>query len=218
MKTSHRVIIALSFAASVAVFVYFSGGQPSPLSATEETKAPLGPLRSVLSAVDMQDLAVSWVDTIVEIPRGSGIKYKYDEKTGGVQYERALPPNVQFPGEYGVVPYSLSGDGEPLEVIIVGQLPTFPGVLMQARPIGLIRMKIAPEQHDDKVIALPALDPSFDDIKDLSDLPLDMREEVAGFFRTFTNLDGSQAAVLGWGSAQEAQMAVLQARSAYARK
>lgn len=217
MKISLRLLFVLAFFVLIAVLAYILRGAATPASVAEEGDAPLGPLRSVVSALDTQEYAFSWVDVIVEIPRGSGTKYTYDERLRTVKFDRALPPSVRFPGEYGVVPHTRSGDGRALEVIVLGQEPTYPGVLIQARPIGLILMRIAAGVQDDKVLAVPALDPGFNAVTDITNLPLSMREEVAGFFRTFTNLDGKRAAVLGWGDAQQARQAILQARVAYTR-
>lgn len=217
MKISHRITIAAAFFTSIAAFVYFSSSPAVPLQASEDIDAPLGPLRGVLSAFHTQGHAVEWVGVVVEIPRGSGTKYKYDEHSNNVQFEKALPPNVQFPGEYGIIPGTRSGDGELLEVIVVGQLPTYPGVHIQVRPIGLIRIRNEDGVHDDKVIGLPALDQSFNPITDITNLPPEMREEVAGFFRTFTMFDGKQTAVIGWGNVVDAQKTIIHARTEYGK-
>jgi len=218
MQKPIRLIVAFTLFASIVGLTYFSNGEPTSASVTpEDTDTPLAPLRSVLSALNTQDHATSRIDVVVEVPQGSHTKYTYDQQSGTVQYDRPIPPAVRFPGEYGIVPGTLSGDNNPLEVIVMGQGPTFPGVHIPARPIGLIRIRIATGVQDDKVIALPALDPGFDKVIDLTNLSPDMREEIAGFFRSYVDFDGTRVGVIGWGDVEQAQLTVLQAKAAHAR-
>jgi inorganic pyrophosphatase len=150
------------------------------------------------------------VDAIVEIPRGSRNKYEYDPDTGFIRLDRVLFSSVHYPGDYGFIPGTLSSDGDPLDVLILVEEPTFPGCRVHVRPIGVL---IIEDDHevDEKILGVPTADPRFADVADLNDLPHHWLDEVEHFFETYKSLEGKSVTAKGWRGAREAA-AVLQKR------
>src|SRR4051794_35390244 len=100
------------------------------------------------------------VDAIVEIPRGSRNKYEFDPATGSIRLDRVLFSSVHYPGDYGFIPGTRSGDGDQLDVLILVEEPTFPGCRVRIRPIGVFLMQDG--QHvDEKILGVPVADPRF---------------------------------------------------------
>ena len=98
------------------------------------------------------------INVIVEIPKGSRNKYEFDKKTGAFRLDRVLYSSIHYPGDYGLIPQTFYDDGDPLDVLVMVNEPTFSGCIIQARPIGLFRMKDRGEP-DDKILAVPQQDP-----------------------------------------------------------
>ena len=144
-----------------------------------------------------KDLAPALVNVLVEIPMGSRIKYEMDHDTGLVSVDRVLFSPLHYPAEYGFIPSTLALDGDPCDALVLITGSTFPGVLLQARPIGLLKM--ADEKgEDDKVLCVAAHDPSYEHVKELEDLPPHFLKEVSHFFQTYKELEGKLVLILGW--------------------
>jgi inorganic pyrophosphatase len=113
------------------------------------------------------ELAV--VDAIVEIPKGCRNKYEFEPRTAKIRLDRVLYSSVHYPGDYGFIPGTKSGDGDPLDVLILVEEPTFPGCFVSVRPIGVLLMhdKKGP---DGKLLGVPVADPHFEEVHDLADL------------------------------------------------
>lgn len=218
MKKSHRLLIALVVFASVGAAAFLANGATVPASVTatqtEELRKPMGPLRSLYSAMTTGNNVPKYINVIVEIPQGSRNKYEFDTELGIMKLDRVLRSSVHYPGEYGIIPKTLAGDGDALDAIVLMGEPTYPGILIESRPIGVLMMQDGGEQ-DDKILAVPVRDVSYEDIEDLTDLSLHIREEIAEFFRTYKNLEGKQVKVLGWKNAEQAQEVILAAMAAY---
>lgn len=127
---------------------------------------------------------------MVEIPAGSFIKYELDEASGRVVVDRFLTTPVAYPANYGSLPSMFADDGDPLDILIFTRTPVAPGVLIEARPIGTLRMRDQGEV-DDKVIAVPAddVDPFYRDVRDIHDLPEEALAGIEAFFRTYKSND-----------------------------
>src|SRR5260221_116778 len=110
------------------------------------------------------------VDVIVEIPRGSRNKYEFDPATGSIRLDRVLFSSVHYPCDYGFIPGTRSADGDPLDVLILVEEPTFPGCRVRVRPIGVLLMRDA-EGEDEKIPGAPASDPRCPGVADLTELP-----------------------------------------------
>src|SRR5205085_9057265 len=120
------------------------------------------------------------VDAIVEIPRGSRSKYEFDPATGAIRLDRVLFSSVHYPGDYGFIPGTRGADGDPLDILILVEEPTFPGCRVRVRPIGVLLMH-AEKGADEKIIALPIADPRFAEVKDIAALPKHWLAEFATF-------------------------------------
>ncbi len=129
------------------------------------------------------------VDAIVEIPRGSRNKYEYDPATRSIRLDRVLFSSVHYPGDYGFIDGTKCGDGDPLDVLILVEEPTFPGCRVRVRPIGVLLM-VDECGEDEKILGVPEGDPRFAEVYDLKDLPQHWLAEVENFFATYKTLEG----------------------------
>lgn len=148
------------------------------------------------------------INVIVEIPKGSRNKYEYDKVIGAFRLDRVLYSPVHYPGDYGFVPQTYYSDGDPLDVLVVTNLPTFTGCIVEARPIGLFRM-LDKGDADDKVLAVLHYDPFFSDFDDYTNLPRHYLKEVEHFFTVYKDLEGSRVEPVGWENAAYAKERIL---------
>ncbi len=158
--------------------------------------------------------AEGWIEVVIESPRGSRYKYEDDHERGVFRLDRVLYSSVHYPTDYGFVPGTLSGDGDPLDVLVVVDEPTFPGCHVRARPIGTLTM-IDEKGTDEKILAVPVDDPRYKDIHDLSDLPEHWPREIAAFFRTYKELQGVQTDVRDWADAAEAWKIIAESQARF---
>jgi inorganic pyrophosphatase len=147
------------------------------------------------------------IDVIIEIPQGSRNKYEIDHTTGRIRLDRVLHSSVHYPTDYGFLPGSLSEDGDPLDVLVLTLNPTFPGCIVPARPIGVLRMR-DDKGPDEKILAVPIGDPRFDDIHDLPNLHGHWLREIENFFATYKLLEEKDTELYGWEGADEARRAI----------
>jgi inorganic pyrophosphatase len=143
------------------------------------------------------------VNAIIEIPKGGRNKYELDKETGLFRLDRYLFASSHYPGDYGLIPQTLAQDGDPLDILVMVNEATFSGCLIEARVIGLFKMK--DNGHDDfKVLAVPNSDPLFSEYHELDDVPANFLKEVEHFFATYKQLEGGVIEVQGWAPAKEA--------------
>lgn len=154
------------------------------------------------------------IDVFVEIPRGSRNKYEYDKARGVFRLDRVLFSSMHYPTDYGYIPDTLGGDGDPLDVLVLIQEPTFPGCLIEARPIGVLVMR-DDKGEDEKILAVPVGDPRFARYHDLPDLAPHWQDEIAAFFSTYKNLEGKAVELGGWEGASVAWRIIEEARKRY---
>ena len=147
------------------------------------------------------------VDAIVEIPRGSRNKYEFDPASASIRLDRVLFSSVHYPGDYGFIIGTKCGDGDPLDVLILVEEPTFPGCRVRVRPIGVLHMR-DDGSDDEKLLAVPHGDPRFAEVNDLNDLPHHWLSEVENFFATYKVLEGKAASTGEWQGAKEACLAL----------
>jgi inorganic pyrophosphatase len=157
------------------------------------------------------------VYAVIESPKGTENKYEYDVKKQAIVLDRVLYSAVHFPGDYGFLPRTLDEDGDPLDILVLVTAPTFPGCIMKARPVGLLRMMDG-EKRDDKVLAVPAGDPRYEEHSDLGDLPPHILKEIAYLFETYKVLEGKSVKVLGWEGAETARSVITECQKLYAQK
>jgi inorganic pyrophosphatase len=148
------------------------------------------------------------VNVVVEIPQGGNpVKYELDKASGAVFVDRFLHTAMFYPGNYGFVPHTLSDDGDPIDVLIVGQVSVVPGAVVRCRPIGALLME---DEHggDEKIIAVPvdALHPFYTNVRSYQDLPPILCEQIAHFFRHYKDLEpGKWVKILRWAGPEEAE-------------
>ena len=151
-------------------------------------------------------------DAIVEIPKGSRNKYEIDHTTGAIRLDRVLFSSVHYPADYGFIPGTESADGDPLDVMIIVEEPTFPGCRVKIRPIGVLLMR--DEQGlDEKILAIPVADPRFEGIEDITQLQKHWLVEIENFFNTYKVLEGKETYVEKWEGAQQARLVLQRYRS-----
>lgn len=157
------------------------------------------------------------VEAVIEVPRGSQNKYEMDKTTGRIVLDRVLYSPMFYPGEYGYLEGTLSEDGDPLDVLVLSTCPTFPGCRVPVRVVGLLRM--ADEKGlDEKILGVVAVDPRWDGVQTLEDVPEHIRKEIAHFFQRYKELEGKEVQVHGWDGPEAAMKMIAEARERYARQ
>ena len=134
---------------------------------------------------------------VVEIPKKSRNKYEYDEEGGFVKLDRVLFSSLHYPGDYGFIPQTLHDDGDPLDVLVMTNEPTFSGCVIEARPLGIFHL-VDRGKLDDKILAVPHTDPLFAGYHTLDDVPPHFLEEVTHFFNVYKDLERAEVIGRGW--------------------
>jgi inorganic pyrophosphatase len=147
----------------------------------------------------------------VEIPKGSRNKYEFDHEAGGIKLDRFLFSSMVYPTDYGFIPDTLGLDGDPLDAMVCVSEPTFPGCLIDVKPIALFRME-DDKGVDDKVLCVPLQDPAWNHLEELDDLPDQLRQEIAHFFSVYKDLEQKKVRVDGWYSREDAWKEIKAAR------
>jgi inorganic pyrophosphatase len=147
------------------------------------------------------------VYAVIEIPKGSRNKYEYDKDMEAFALDRVLYSPFVYPAEYGIIPQTLYDDGDPMDIMVLMEQPTFPGCVIETRPIGIMRM-IDGDDNDDKILGVPINDPRFKDVNDINDVPKHLLDEIAHFFKEYKHLEGKTTEVLGWENARKALEAI----------
>jgi inorganic pyrophosphatase len=125
---------------------------------------------------------------VIEVPKGSKNKYELDKETGFLRLDRVLYSAVHYPANYGFVPRSFCDDGDPLDALVLGQEPVYPLTIVEARAIGVMRMR-DDKGIDDKIIAVNVHDPAVADYKDRDQLPAHVLRELRRFFQDYKVLE-----------------------------
>jgi inorganic pyrophosphatase len=155
------------------------------------------------------------VTAVIEIPGGSRNKYELDKDSGYFKLDRVLYSAVQYPADYGLIPQTLHEDGDPLDVLVYIDEPTFTGCLIDVRPIGVMHM-LDRGEPDDKIIAVPLNDPMTGDYHDIAHLPQHYLREVTHFFGIYKDLEGKRVEVQRWSGADEARRIVMESVARFA--
>lgn len=147
------------------------------------------------------------VNVVIEIPlRGEPIKYEVDKESGALYVDRFLHTAMYYPANYGFIPHTLSDDGDPCDVLVVGNTPVMPGAVLRSRPIGALIMEDEAGQ-DEKVLAVPVdkLHPFYKDVASYRDLPEILIDQIAHFFQHYKDLEkGKWVKIKRWAEADEA--------------
>jgi inorganic pyrophosphatase len=157
------------------------------------------------------------VYVVVESPKASRNKYEYSKEIGNIEVDRVLYSPLHFPGDYGFIPQTFFDDGDPMDVLVMTNNPTYPGCVIKARPIGMFRM-IDRGEADYKILAVPANDPTFNEYWDVSNIPQHFPKEVQHFFMVYKELEGTRVTHEGWAGVQEAKDTILRSMQSYQAK
>jgi inorganic pyrophosphatase len=153
------------------------------------------------------------INVIVEVPvGGEPIKYEMDKEAGTLVVDRFLYTCMRYPGNYGFMPHTLSGDGDPLDVLIANQRGIVPGAIVAVRPIGVLKMQDE-AGVDEKIIAVPVsrLTRRYDQIQDYKQLPDITIKQIEHFFEHYKDLEELKwVKPLGWGDVDEAKLIILE--------
>jgi len=156
----------------------------------------------------------STVLAFIETPKGSQNKYEYDHERRALRLDRVLFSSIHYPADYGFIPETHWDDGDPLDILVLMSEPSFPGCLIDARPVGGLDM--ADEKGGDfKVVAVPTHDPRFDNIRSIADLAHHVLKEIANFFETYKILEEKETHILGWHDIDETQRRIARSRDLY---
>lgn len=157
------------------------------------------------------------VNVVVEIPMGSRNKYELDKETGMFKLDRVLFSPMHYPGDYGMIPQTLGEDKDPLDGLVLMTRPTFPGCLIEARPIGVLKM-VDGGEADDKILCVPKDDVRFNDYKDLSAVPKPILNEIGHFFQVYKDLEGKKVEIVGWEDVDKAKKVIKECIARYKEK
>ncbi len=141
---------------------------------------------------------------VVETPKRSRNKVEYDLEAACFRLDRVLYSSLHYPGDYGFVPQTLHDDGDPLDAIVLVREPTFPGCVIQARPVGVFHL-IDGGDADDKILCVPARDPHYHTIRDLGGVAPHALREIEHFFHVYKDLEGKETQSGGWSDVADAE-------------
>jgi inorganic pyrophosphatase len=149
------------------------------------------------------------IHVVVESPRGSTVKLKYDRHLGALTLSRALPAGLTYPHDWGFVPSTHASDGDPVDALVLSDVGTAPGVVIACRPIGVLeieqnRRRGSGRERNDRIIAVPHGVARFDWLRDVFELSERTRDEIAEFFVHAGAFERKALRVLGWGGPDRA--------------
>jgi inorganic pyrophosphatase len=153
------------------------------------------------------------INVVIEIPQGGApIKYEVDKDSGALLVDRFMSTAMYYPANYGFIPHTLSGDGDPCDVLVITPTPIAHGAVVASRPIGVLLMKDESGQ-DEKILAVPTdkLSPYTSHIKTTKDLPPVLVEQIEHFFKHYKDLEkGKWVEIIRWGDEAEARELIKQ--------
>ncbi len=167
--------------------------------------------------ISLGDKAPEVVNVIIEMPRGSANKYEVDKETGLIKLDRVIHAAMFSPADYGFLPQTHWYDGDPLDALIFTTYPLHPGVLVEARPIGVVYMTDSGEK-DEKIIAVAKDDPRYREFKNIGDLPPHSLDELKHYYEHYKILQNKTVKVHGFGNAKEAKKIIKEGQKLYREK
>ena len=167
--------------------------------------------------VDIGENCPKEINTVIEVPMGSKIKYELDKESGLIKVDRILFSSVHYPANYGFIPQTYGDDHDPLDILVLGQMPTVPLSILKAKPIGLMKM-IDTGELDDKIIAVHLNDPEWSHYESVDDLPAHRLAEIKRFFEDYKVLENKTVEVESFLGKDEAYSSILHAAKMYNEK
>ena len=174
-------------------------------------------MENIYESLPLGDKSPEVVNVIIEIPKGSNNKYEFDEKLGVIKLDRVFYSPFFYPLDYGFIPQTRSEDGDHLDALVIGSDPVPSGMLVEARPIGMLHM-IDSGELDAKILCVQKANPRFDTIKDIGDIEKwqpHLLKEIVHFMEHYKDLQGKKVETKGWGNAQDAYAEIKKAAAAY---
>ena len=148
------------------------------------------------------------INVVIEIPMNDNpVKYEIDKESGAIFVDRFIQVAMFYPCNYGFIPHTLSGDGDPVDVLVLSNYPVIPGAVMKCRPVGVLMMEDE-SGVDEKIIAVPIdkVDISFSNVKDINDVNNDVKLRIKHFFEHYKDLEKSKwVKILGWEDIKKAK-------------
>jgi inorganic pyrophosphatase len=157
------------------------------------------------------------IDAVVEIPKGSRNKYEFDYEKKMIRYDRMLFSSVHYPSDYGFIPETLGLDGDPIDVLVLVTDPTFPGCLIEVKPIGLFKM-YDEKGPDEKILCVPVSDPYWNQINDLGEVNQHLLIEIEHFFAIYKELEKKKVGIEGWDTKEAALRIIAEAQLRFQEK
>ncbi len=151
------------------------------------------------------------INAVIEIPYEGSNKYEYDKELHVFRLDRNLYSPVHYPGDYGFIPSTLADDGDPLDALVLVDAPSFPGCVMEVRPIGMLEM-LDQGLADEKVLCVGKSNPRYKDVWNFSEIYPHMLREITHFFSIYKDLEGKRVEVKGWRDASFARTKVAEAQ------
>tara|TARA_B100001057_G_scaffold469441_1_gene529785 strand:- start:1032 stop:1550 length:519 start_codon:yes stop_codon:yes gene_type:complete len=151
-------------------------------------------------------------NVIIEVPKGSNNKYEYYAEKDIFKLDRVLYSSVHYPGCYGFIPQTLGGDGDPLDVIVLTGESMITGSVLNARPVGFLKMTDDKGQ-DEKILAVPIDDPRYNERKKLSDVKEHVLKEIEHFFKIYKDLENKHVDIDKWYDVQDAKKLIVDAHN-----
>ena len=159
------------------------------------------------------------VHAVVEAPKGSLVKLKYEIKLGAFTVAHSLPLGLSYPFDWGFVPSTQASDGDPLDILILHEASTYPGVVLPCRPLGVVEMDQEDQggkrERNDRVIVMPAWHDRVGEFENASDLPERLREEIEQFFLSTTFFSAKKPKILGWKGPKRASSTIKESNKSY---
>ncbi len=155
------------------------------------------------------------VYVVVEIPKGASNKYELDLELGVIKLDRSLHTSTVYPGDYGIIPQTLSEDHDAIDVLLITIKPSFPYCVIPAKPVGLLKMydEAGP---DFKILAIPSNEPRLSHIQDINDVPVSELREIEHFFKHYKDLEEKKwVDIKGWGNRDEALEMIKKAHESF---
>jgi inorganic pyrophosphatase len=157
------------------------------------------------------------VNAVIEIPLEGINKYEYDKKLHVFRLDRNLFSPVHYPGDYGFIPSTLAEDGDPLDVLVLVDSPSFTGCVLEVRPIGVLDM-IDQGQPDEKILAVGEGNPRYQDVSEYAQVYPHVLREIKHFFSIYKDLEGKRVEVRGWKDADAARAVIAKSQKAFEAK
>jgi inorganic pyrophosphatase len=187
----------------------FSGGITHLVTAKDLDHACLPIMFSDFSKVPVREKDGAF-NAVIESPRGCRLKFKFNPAYGVLVMSRPLPLGIEFPFDWGFIPNTLSEDGDPLDVLVLFDQPTYPGIVIPCRALGLIKLKqnskrSSSRERNDRIVAVPVDAPRYENLHGPGDLAPRLRQEIEHFFLSATFFESKNCRILGWSGATEAE-------------